>query len=94
MLNGDNKTNFARSISTDFDGFETKNAYDILSWSLEQFSPKIAFASSFGAEDVVLIDLMVKINKSNARIFTLDTGRLNPETYDVMDQIKKNIKYL
>ena len=56
---------------------------------MEKFSPKIAFASSFGAEDVVLIDLMVKINKNNASIFTLDTGRLNPETYDVMDQIKR-----
>ena len=32
---------------------------------------------------------MVKINKNNTRIFTLDTGRLNPETYDVMDRIQK-----
>ena len=45
-------------------------------------------ASSFGAEDVVVIDMMMKINP-NARIFTLDTGRLNQETYDVMDEIRK-----
>jgi phosphoadenosine phosphosulfate reductase len=89
MSNGDDKPDFAKSVSIDFDEFEAKNANDILSWSLEQFSPKIAFASSFGAEDVVLIDLMVKANKNNTRVFTLDTGRLNPETYDVMDQIKK-----
>ena len=63
MLNDDDKLNFAKSVSIDFDEFETKSANEILSWSLEQFSPKIAFASSFGAEDVVLIDLMVKINK-------------------------------
>ena len=44
-------------------------------------------ASSFGAEDVVVIDMMMKINPK-ARIFTLDTGRLNQETYDVMDEIR------
>ncbi|MGA9229490.1 MAG: phosphoadenylyl-sulfate reductase, partial [Nitrosotalea sp.] len=45
-------------------------------------------ASSFGAEDVVVIDMILKINPK-ARIFTLDTGRLNQETYDVMDEIRK-----
>lgn len=73
----------------DFDELEKKDAKDVLSWAMEKFSPKIAFASSFGAEDVVVIDLMVKIDKNNTRIFTLDTGRLNPETYEVMDIIQK-----
>src|SRR6476469_4349216 len=89
MLNQDKKVNLIKSSSMDFDELDTKNAKDILSWSLEKFSPSIAFASSFGAEDVVVIDLMIKINKNNSRIFTLDTGRLNPETYDVMDRIQK-----
>jgi phosphoadenosine phosphosulfate reductase len=89
MLNQDKKVNLIKSSSMDFDELDTKNAKDILSWSLEKFSPRIAFASSFGAEDVVVIDLMIKINKNNSRIFTLDTGRLNPETYEVMDQIQK-----
>jgi phosphoadenosine phosphosulfate reductase len=47
-------------------------------------------SSSLGAEDQVLTDLMLKIDK-NANIFTLDTGRLHPETYDVMDAT--NLKY-
>jgi len=83
------KINSLDLSSIDFDKFETKNAKDLLSWGMEKFYPKISFASSFGAEDVVIIDLMVKINKNNTRIFTLDTGRLNPETYDVMDRIQK-----
>ncbi|HEY6536695.1 MAG TPA: phosphoadenylyl-sulfate reductase [Candidatus Nitrosocosmicus sp.] len=88
MLNEDQKiTNNISSVN--FDALESKNAKDILSWSMEKFSPKIAFASSFGAEDVVVIDLMTKINKNTTRIFTLDTGRLNPETYDVIDRIQK-----
>ena len=89
MLNADKQTNSIKSLSMDFDELEKKNAKDVLSWAMEKFSPKIAFASSFGAEDVVVIDLMVKIDKNNTRIFTLDTGRLNPETYEVMDIIQK-----
>ena len=60
MLNQDKKINLIKSFSIEFDELESKNAKDILSWAMEKFSPKIAFASSFGAEDVVVIDLMFK----------------------------------
>ncbi|MGD1837359.1 MAG: phosphoadenylyl-sulfate reductase [Nitrososphaeraceae archaeon] len=69
--------------------FESLTPQEILTWSLENFGAKIGLASSFGAEDVVLIDMMVKIDKNNANIFTLDTGRLNKETYILMDEIRK-----
>src|SRR5579885_2836612 len=64
---------------------------DVLKWSLDNLHPKIAMASSFGAEDVVVIDMLMKINPK-ARIFTLDTGRLNQETYDVIDEIRNKYK--
>jgi phosphoadenosine phosphosulfate reductase len=70
---------------------EDQSAMEVLKWAINAYAPKIALASSFGAEDVILIDMMVKINKEKARIFTLDTGRLNQETYDVMDAIRKKI---
>lgn len=69
--------------------FETKSAEEILKWSLDTYGEKIALASSFGLEDVILIDMMVKINKNQTKIFTLDTGRLNQETYDLIDKISK-----
>jgi phosphoadenosine phosphosulfate reductase len=68
---------------------ESKSAEEILRWALDTFAPRISLASSFGAEDVVLIHLMCGIDKANTKIFTLDTGRLNQETYDVMDQVRK-----
>jgi phosphoadenosine phosphosulfate reductase len=68
---------------------EDKSAMEVLKWAINAYAPKIALASSFGAEDVILTDMMVKINKEKAKIFTLDTGRLNQETYDVMDAIRK-----
>ena len=67
---------------------EGKTAQDILKWSLDTYGNDISFASSFGAEDVVVIDMLASIDKK-ARIFTLDTGRLNPETYEVMDRIRE-----
>ncbi len=68
---------------------EDQSAMEVLKWAINAYAPKIALASSFGAEDVILIDMMVKINKEKTRVFTLDTGRLNQETYDVMDAIRK-----
>ncbi len=61
---------------------------DTLRWALDRFHPRIAFASSFGAEDVVVIDLLARL-RPDARIFTLDTGRLHEETYDVMERIRR-----
>jgi phosphoadenosine phosphosulfate reductase len=68
-----------------------KSAEEVLKWILENLHPNVALASSFGAEDVVLIDMLAKINPE-ARIFTLDTGRLNQETYDLIDSIRTKYK--
>ncbi len=66
--------------------FEKKTAQEVLTWALETHHPRIALASSFGVEDVVVTDMMVKIRK-DAKIFTLDTGRLPQATYDVMQAL-------
>lgn len=42
-----------------------------------------------GAEDVVLIDMAYKLN-SQVKVFSLDTGRLHPETYQFIDQVRKH----
>ncbi|WOV93520.1 MAG: phosphoadenylyl-sulfate reductase [Candidatus Nitrosoabyssus spongiisocia] len=61
---------------------------EILEWTSENLHPKVTKASSFGAEDAVLIDMMIKINPE-FRFFTLDTGRLHQETYDMMSLVQK-----
>ena len=70
------------------DEFETKSAQDILKWAMDNFGNKVGLASSFGAEDVALIDMMARIDKDRTKVFTLETGRLNQETYDVIDAIR------
>jgi phosphoadenosine phosphosulfate reductase len=50
--------------------------------------PKICFANSFGVEDMVITHLIYQ-EKLPIEIFSLDTGRLPPETYDLIDQTEK-----
>ncbi|MCB9530207.1 MAG: phosphoadenylyl-sulfate reductase [Myxococcales bacterium] len=57
-----------------------------IEYAIERFGSRLVVASSFGAEDVVLIDIAARIDPS-VRVFTLDTGRLHQETYEVMDAI-------
>ena len=53
-----------------------------------EFSP-VAFANSLGAEDMVLTDLILG-EKLDIEIFSLDTGRLPLETYDLIAEVKKH----
>lgn len=68
--------------------FKNKSPEDVLSWAIENLHPNVATATSFQVQGIALIDMLMKIN-NEARIFTLDTGRLNQETYDVMDEVRK-----
>jgi phosphoadenosine phosphosulfate reductase len=61
-----------------------KSAEEIVRWAGETFGSAIKFANSFGAEDVALQNIIAKV-APQIRVFTLDTGRLNDETYEVMD---------
>ena len=61
-----------------------KSAEEIVRWAGEAFGRDIKFANSFGAEDVVMMDIIARISPQ-IRVFTLDTGRLNDETYEVME---------
>ncbi len=63
---------------------------EILEYFFKIYGSEIALSSSFGVEDQVLTHMLVSIDK-NANIFTLDTGRLHPQTYSVMDAT--NLKY-
>lgn len=67
---------------------ENGSAEDLLRWTFAAYGGRVAIASSFGAEDVVLIDMAVRINP-DVRVFTLDTGRLPYETYILMDAIRE-----
>lgn len=84
------KTFTETEIDTLNQKFSTLSPQEIISFCLNRFHGHIALSSSLGLEDQVLTDMICKIDKST-RIFTLDTGRLFPETYLLID--KTNMKY-
>lgn len=61
------------------------DAEQVLRASAERFPGRIAFASSLGLEDQV-VTAIIATAKLPIPIFTLDTGRLFPETYDLIAQ--------
>jgi len=65
-----------------------KPAEEIIRWAADAFGQEIKMASSFGAEDVVVIDMIAKVAPA-IRVFTLDTGRLHDETYEVMQRVRE-----
>lgn len=66
---------------------ESATPQEVLEFAVEGWGDRLVVASSFGAEDVVLIDMVARINP-DARIFTIDTGRLHQETYDVAERLR------
>ena len=69
--------------------YETKTAEELIQWTIDQYGLKAGLACSFGMEDMVLIDIIAKV-KGPMTIFTLDTGRLPEETYQIMDRVRSH----
>ncbi|MDO8317434.1 MAG: phosphoadenosine phosphosulfate reductase family protein, partial [Flavobacterium sp.] len=61
---------------------------ETLTFLADEFKGKVVFSTSFGQEDQVITALIGK-NKLPIAIFTLDTGRLFQETYDVFHKTLK-----
>lgn len=61
---------------------------DILAYALEAYSPRVGISFS-GAEDVVLVDMAAKLG-GEFRVFSLDTGRLHPETLEFIDRVREH----
>ena len=66
---------------------EFKDAEGLLQWATVHFSKALTIASSFGPEDMVVLDLLLAQDPT-ARVFLLDTGRLHQETYDLVERAR------
>lgn len=64
---------------------------ETLAFLANEFSEKVVFSTSFGQEDQV-ITALIATNELPIKIFTLDTGRLFQETYDVFHKTLKKYK--
>lgn len=71
----------------DFEALTFGSAEETLDWAKQKYGDRLALASSFGMEDMVLIHMISKM-ESPIIIFTLDTGRLHEETYETMEKVR------
>lgn len=62
----------------------------VLAWALAEFHPDIAIASSFSLEDIALIAMTADV-RPDVRVFALDTGRLNEETYEAAEAVRTRL---
>jgi len=61
----------------------------LLAWAADAFPGRVAFASSLGLEDQALTDMIAR-HAPEIEVFTLDTGRLFPETYDLLQRTREH----
>ena len=70
---------------------KSRNVISLIQKNIEKYH-SVAFANSLGAEDMVLVDLIQK-NKLHVEIFSIDTGRLPPETYDLIQKTEEKYQF-
>jgi phosphoadenosine phosphosulfate reductase len=66
-------------------------ADEVLRFFIREFNGRLGFSTSLGAEDQVITQIIANIDPS-VYIFTLDTGRMFPETYDLLDVTRQRYK--
>ena len=70
------------------DRFEGATAQELLAWAIETFHPRLAISAAGGVDGMAIIDMAWRIDPS-IRVFTLDTGRLPPETYTLFEEVRE-----
>jgi phosphoadenosine phosphosulfate reductase len=65
-----------------------KSAVGVIAFFLQHFGDRIVLSTSLGLEDQVLTEMVLR-QRRNVEVFTLDTGRLFPETYDLIARTNK-----
>ena len=65
---------------------ENSSAEEVLKWGLETFGERLAICTSLQAEGMVIVDMASRL-APRVRVFTLDTGRLPQQTYDLMGEV-------
>ena len=67
----------------------TLSAAEIVAWSIQEYGRDLAVCTSFQKAGAVILDMAIRVDPS-VRVFTLDTGRLPEETYQMMEMIREH----
>jgi thioredoxin-dependent adenylylsulfate APS reductase len=60
---------------------------EVVAWALDRWGSQVAICTSFQAEGMAILDMAWRVDPK-VRVFTVDTGRLPQETYDVLEEVR------
>ena len=75
----------AGELSVEFEGEEPEV---VLEWAMERFGDRLVLSTAFQEGDVALIDMAYRIDP-NVKIFSIDTGRLPTETFELIETLRE-----
>ncbi len=79
-------------VSEELDGLhyqlKVETAATVLRLAAEKFAPRLTMATGFGVEGCILLDLIAR-DRLPVDVFTLDTGVLFPETYELWRTLER-----
>jgi len=87
-MNADIAKNLIKELNQQF---KDQSAADVLRFFIMNYKDRLGFSTSLGAEDQVITQIIAGIDP-DVYIFTLDTGRMFPETYDLLDLTQQRYK--
>ncbi|MCH8310740.1 MAG: phosphoadenylyl-sulfate reductase [Chloroflexi bacterium] len=67
------------------------DAERVIEWTAGRFGHGAALCTSFQADGMVILDMATRLG-FDLRVFTIDTGRLHPETYDLIDLVRERYR--
>src|SRR6266567_6070224 len=77
----------AGELSVEYDDHEPQ---EVIEWALDTFAQeRVAICTSFQSDGMAILDMAWRI-RPDVRVFTVDTGRLPQETYDLIDTVRKH----
>jgi phosphoadenosine phosphosulfate reductase len=75
----------AGDLSVEFEGAEPQ---ELLEWAFDRFAPAIAISTAFQVDGVALIDMAAEL-AGEFSVFSVDTGRLPPESHELIEQLRE-----
>jgi phosphoadenosine phosphosulfate reductase len=75
----------AGELSVEFEGAEPQ---ELLEWALDRFSPRIGLSTAFQVDGVAVLDMAYELDEE-IHVFSVDTGRLPTETYELIERLRE-----
>ncbi|HVC35073.1 MAG TPA: phosphoadenylyl-sulfate reductase [Chloroflexota bacterium] len=69
--------------------YDDQEPAEVIRWAIETFGARAAICTSFQMDGMAILDMAWRIDP-NVRVFTIDTGRLPTETYELIDRVREH----